>query len=64
MLFQGITEAGTVDDVDKVKTALENIKFNAVSGSITLDAKHNPVKAAAILSVTAEGVKFETSVAP
>ncbi|MHB8192526.1 MAG: ABC transporter substrate-binding protein [Bellilinea sp.] len=64
MLFQGITEAGSVDDVDKVKTALENIKFNAVSGNITLDAKHNPIKAAAILKVTAEGVVFETSVAP
>ncbi|MHB0923153.1 MAG: ABC transporter substrate-binding protein [Bellilinea sp.] len=64
MLFQGITEAGSVDDVDKVKTALENIKFNAVSGKITLDAKHNPIKAAAILKVTAEGVVFETSVAP
>lgn len=64
MLFQGMTDAGTVEDVDAVKTALENIKFDAVSGSITLDSKHNPVKAAAILSVTTEGVKFETSVAP
>lgn len=64
MLFQGITEADSVDDVDKVKTALENLKLNAVSGNITLDAKHNPIKAAAILKVTAEGVVFETSVAP
>lgn len=64
MLFQAMTDAGTVEDVDAVKTALENIKFNAVSGQITLDAKHNPIKAAAILKVTTEGVKFETSVAP
>ena len=64
MLLQGITEAGTVEDIDAIKTALENIQFKAVSGDITLDAKHNPVKAAAILSVTTDGVKFETSVAP
>lgn len=64
MLFTAMTTAGTVEDVDKVKTALEGIKINAVSGAITLDAKHNPVKAAAILSVTAEGVKFEASIAP
>ena len=64
MLFTAMTTAGTVEDVDKVKTALEGIKINAVSGAITLDAKHNPVKAAAILAVTAEGVKFEASIAP
>ncbi|MHB8112916.1 MAG: ABC transporter substrate-binding protein, partial [Bellilinea sp.] len=58
MLFTAMTTAGTVEDVDKVKVALEGIKINAVSGAITLDAKHNPVKAAAILAVTAEGVKF------
>ncbi|HAL17667.1 MAG TPA: branched-chain amino acid ABC transporter substrate-binding protein [Anaerolineaceae bacterium] len=64
MLFTAMTTAGTVEDVDKVKVALEGIKINAVSGAITLDAKHNPVKAAAILAVTAEGVKFEASIAP
>jgi branched-chain amino acid transport system substrate-binding protein len=64
MLFQAITDSGSVDDVVKVSAALEKINFKAVSGTITLDAKHNPVKAAAILAVTAEGVKFETSVAP
>ena len=64
MLFTAITTAGTVDDVDKVKAALEAIQIDAVSGKITLDAKHNPVKAAAILAVTAEGVKFEASIAP
>lgn len=64
MLFTAMTTAGTVEDVDKVKTALEGIKIDAVSGAITLDAKHNPVKAAAILAVTAEGVKFEASIAP
>lgn len=64
MLFTGITNSGTVTDVDKVKTALENIKFNAVSGQITLDSKHNPIKSAVVLKVTAEGVKFETTIAP
>lgn len=64
MLFTGITNGGDVTDVDKVKAALEAIKFDAVSGQITLDSKHNPIKAAAVLAVTPEGVKFETSIAP
>jgi len=64
MLLSAIEKANTVEDVDAVKAALEAIDFNAVSGHITLDAKHNPIKSAAILSVSPEGVKFETSVAP
>jgi len=64
ILFTGITNGGDVTDVDKVKTAIEALKYDAVSGSITFDAKHNPVKSAAVLKVTTEGVKFETSVSP
>jgi len=64
ILFTGITNGGDVTDVDKVKAAIEALKYDAVSGSITFDAKHNPVKSAAVLKVTTEGVKFETSVSP
>ena len=48
----------------KVKTALEAIKFSGVSGTITFDANHNPIKSATILAVTEDGVKFETVVNP
>lgn len=63
VLFAAMEKANSVD-VDTVKTALEGIQFNGVSGAITYDAKHNPVKSATILKVTAEGVKFDSVVAP
>ncbi len=63
MLLQAITEAGDAD-TDKVRVALENIRFNGISGTITMDSKHNPVKSAAILAVTESGVKFQDIVNP
>jgi hypothetical protein len=43
---------------------MEGITFSGVSGTITYDPQHNPVKSATILAVTADGVKFETVVNP
>ena len=63
MLLQAIKDANSTD-TSKVKTTLENINFNGVSGTITFDAKHNPVKSATILKVTEEKVQFEAVVAP
>ncbi len=63
ILLQSIQNAGT-DDPAKVKDAMAAIKFNAVSGQISYDAQHNPVKSATILAVTESGVKFETVVNP
>ena len=63
MLLEGIKAAGA-DDTTKVKDALVNITFNGISGKITFDASHNPIKSATILKVTPEGVKFETVVNP
>jgi branched-chain amino acid transport system substrate-binding protein len=63
MMFQAIVEAGDAD-TDKVRVALENINFNGISGTITMDAKHNPIKSASILAVTETGVQFETIVNP
>jgi len=63
MLLQAITEAGDVD-TDKVRVSLQNISFNGVSGVITMDDQHNPVKSAAILAVTEDGIQFETIVNP
>jgi len=40
------------------------IEFEGVSGKITFDENHNPVKNAAILHVQDGKVVFETSVSP
>lgn len=63
ILLQAIKNAG-VDNASKVKDALAKIKFAAVSGLVTFDAQHNPVKSATILAVKPDGVKFEAIVNP
>jgi branched-chain amino acid transport system substrate-binding protein len=63
LMLEGIKAAG-VDDAAKVKDALTAITFKGVSGTITFDKSHNPIKSATILKVTAEGIKFETIVNP
>ncbi len=63
ILLQAVKDAGA-DDTAKVKVALEKITFNGVSGKITYDAQHNPVKSATILTVKDGKIRFEASVAP
>ena len=63
MLLQAIKEAGA-DDTAKVKDAMAKINFNGVSGKITLDANHNPVKSATILAVKDGKVQFDSVVNP
>jgi branched-chain amino acid transport system substrate-binding protein len=63
LIIQGIKEAGA-DDTAKVKTALEAIKFVGVTGSITFDANHNPVKSATVLQVKDGKIVFNSVVAP
>jgi branched-chain amino acid transport system substrate-binding protein len=63
LMLEAIKAAGS-DDTDKVKAALEGITFKGVSGTITFDSSHNPVKSATILKVTAEGIKFDSVVNP
>jgi len=62
-LLNGIKAAGK-DDPTAVAKAIEGLKFEAVSGTITYDQYHNPVKAAAILHVKDGKITFEASVAP
>jgi branched-chain amino acid transport system substrate-binding protein len=62
-MLQGIKEAGA-DDTAKVKDALAKINFNAVSGKITFDPNHNPVKSATILAIKDGKVVFNSVVNP
>jgi branched-chain amino acid transport system substrate-binding protein len=64
LLLQAIKEGGTLDDTAKVKDALAKITFNAVSGKITFDNNHNPVKSATILAVKDGKVVFNSVVNP
>ena len=63
ILIQAVKDAGA-DNTAKVKVALEKITFNGVSGTITYDAQHNPVKSATILTVKDGKIQFEAVVAP
>jgi branched-chain amino acid transport system substrate-binding protein len=63
LLLAGIQSAGA-DNTDKVKAALESITFAAVSGKITIDAQHNPVKGAVIIKVKDGKKVFDSFVSP
>jgi branched-chain amino acid transport system substrate-binding protein len=63
LLLQAIKETGS-EDTAKVKDTLAKIRFAAVSGLVTFDDQHNPVKSATILAVKPDGVKFEAIVNP
>jgi branched-chain amino acid transport system substrate-binding protein len=63
LLFTGIQKAGT-DDTSKVQEALMALSFNGISGKITFDASHNPVKSATILAVKGGKVVFNSIVNP
>ena len=63
LLLQGIQNAGA-DNTDKVKAALEGITFNGVSGKITFDAQHNPIKGAVIIHVKGGKKVFDSFVQP
>jgi branched-chain amino acid transport system substrate-binding protein len=63
LLFAAIKDAGTVDTT-AVKTALEKITFHGVSGKITFDKLHNPVKALTILAIKNGKVNFDSVVEP
>ncbi len=44
--------------------ALEKISFNGVSGKITFDAQHNPIKGAVILKVEGGEITYNSFVTP
>jgi branched-chain amino acid transport system substrate-binding protein len=63
ILLQSITNAGA-DDATKARDAMAAIKFSGVSGAITFDAQHNPIKSAVILQVKGGKVVFNSVVNP
>jgi branched-chain amino acid transport system substrate-binding protein len=63
LLFAAIEKAGA-DDPTKVAEALAGISWEGVSGKITFDSQHNPIKSAAVIGVANGEKKFVESVAP
>jgi len=63
ILLEGIKNAG-VDDATKVAEAVASGKFEAVSGSITFDAFHTPIKPVTIIQVKDGKVTFHSQVMP
>ncbi len=63
LLLQAISQAGT-DDTTKIAETLSKISFGGISGKITFDANHDPVKPLTILAVKDGKVKFNSVVNP
>ena len=63
LMLNSIKAAGA-DDPTKVKDALAKISFDGVSGKVTFDGSHNPIKSATILEVTKDAIKFNSVVNP
>jgi branched-chain amino acid transport system substrate-binding protein len=63
LLIAAIESAG-VDDPAVVKDALAAINYEAVSGRVTFDEFHNPIKSVAIVQVRDGEIQFVESVAP
>jgi branched-chain amino acid transport system substrate-binding protein len=63
ILLTAMKNAGSFD-VDKVVAAMEKIEFEGVSGKITFDAQHNPVKSAVVLQVKDGKVTYKMTVNP
>ncbi len=63
ILIQSIRDAGSTDP-SLVKDAMAAIRYEGVSGEITYDAQHNPVKKAAVMKVESDKVVFYKFVSP
>jgi branched-chain amino acid transport system substrate-binding protein len=50
LLLAAIEKAG-VDDPAQAAKAMEGLKYDAVSGTITFDPQHNPIKSAVVIEV-------------
>lgn len=55
MLKDAILKAGTDTDIAKIRDALEANEGDYVTGHLTFDAKHNPIKSAVMLELVKDG---------
>jgi branched-chain amino acid transport system substrate-binding protein len=60
ILLQAIEKTGTVDPV-KVAQTIASSQFEAVTGKITFDEQHNPIKPAFIFHITGGQIEFVTA---
>lgn len=51
LLKDAMVASGSTTDSEAIRAALENIKGSYVTGNLTFDAKHNPVKSAVIVEI-------------
>lgn len=63
LMIAAIQKAGS-EDTAKVSDALAALTWEGVSGTITFDAQHNPIKSAAVIGVAGGNKTFVESVAP
>ena len=49
-MIQAIKEAGSTDS-DAIITAMKNIEYEGVTGSITFDDNNNPIKTVSIILI-------------
>ena len=63
LMLTVIQQAGG-DDPAKVKDVLAGIKFTGVTGTLTFDAQHNPIKTAVIVQVKDGKKVYAGSVEP
>ncbi|MCD6286639.1 MAG: ABC transporter substrate-binding protein [Anaerolineae bacterium] len=64
ILLQSMKAADSTTDVEKVAAAMETGTFPVVSGDVSYDQFHNPVKAAVILGVQGGEIVYVDTVAP
>jgi branched-chain amino acid transport system substrate-binding protein len=63
ILLASIQKAGA-DDPVKVKDAMAGISWDGVSGKVTFDAQHNPIKSAAVIGVKDGQKKYVETINP
>ncbi|MBN2001875.1 MAG: ABC transporter substrate-binding protein [Anaerolineae bacterium] len=63
ILFKGMEEAGSFEP-EQVAQAMEKGKFPVVSGDVSYDPQHNPVKAAVVLKIEDGKIVYTETVAP
>ena len=64
ILFQSMVEAESTTEPLEVSSAMENGVFPVVSGDISYDEFHNPVKAAVVLKVEDGEILYTDTIAP